>query len=112
MNLEQLNQKLLAAARRNVPDDRVPFAFEKRIMGRLGSVAVPDGLALWAHGLWRAAIPCIAVVVLLGVSSLFVAPEIPAASPAAPASSELSQEFENTLLAAVDQPASSTEDQR
>jgi hypothetical protein len=112
MNLEQLNHKLLAAARRRAPDDRVPYAFEKRIMARLASAPVPDGLALWAHGLWRAAIPCLAVVVLLGVSSLFVAPETPAASAATPASSELSQEFENTLLAAVDQPASSTEDQR
>jgi len=111
MNLELLNQKLLAAARRRAPDDRVPYAFEKRIMARLASAPVPDGLALWAHGLWRAAIPCLAVVVLLGVSSLFVAPETPAAS-ATPASSELSQEFENTMLAAVDQPASSTEDER
>jgi hypothetical protein len=114
MNLEQLNQKLLAAARRQEPDDRVPYAFEKRIMARLASVPVPDGVALWARALWRAAIPCVAVVVLLGAGSLLVAPEPPASTgiSSSPATTELSQEFENTMLAAVDQPAGSAEDAR
>jgi hypothetical protein len=114
MNLEQLNQKLLAAARCHAPDDRVPFAFEKRIMARLASVPVPDGVALWARALWRAAIPCVAVVVLLGAGSLMVAPETPANAgiSSSPAPAELSQEFENTMLAAVDQPAALPEDAR
>jgi hypothetical protein len=115
MNLEQLNQKLLAAARRNAPDDRVPLVFEKRIMARLASTPVPDGLALWAVGLWRAAIPCVAVMLLLGVGSLFVAPDNPtggtAISNPQPAT-ELSQDFENTLLADVNQHDGSIEDAR
>jgi hypothetical protein len=102
MKLDELHQKLIAAARANPPSDHVPFAFEKRIMARLPARLVPDEWALWSHALWRAAALCVAVM-LLFTAWTFVAP-----TSAAPAS-DLSQEFENTLLAAVgqDQPADS-----
>jgi len=35
MNLAGLQRKLIAAARANPPSDRVPFAFEKRILAQL-----------------------------------------------------------------------------
>ncbi len=35
MNIAELQRKLIAAARSNQPSDRVPFAFEKRIMAQL-----------------------------------------------------------------------------
>ena len=108
MNLNKLNQKLIAAARLNAPDDRVPYAFEKRIMARLAARSVPDGLALWAQALWRAAFPCLAIVLLLGVYSFF----LPNTATVTVANTELSQDFENTLLAAVDQPASPSEEFR
>ena len=110
MNLNLLHQKLIAAARRHAPSDHVPYAFEQRIMARLAASPLPDGLALWAQALWRAAIPCLAIVLLVGVSSFYLAPT--AAPVTISATTELSQDFENTLLAVVDQPATAPEDFR
>jgi hypothetical protein len=96
MNVELLEKKLIAAARSNVPGDDVPYTFEKRVMALLASSrATGDNLVLWARGLWRAAIPCMAIAVLLGAWSVLY--------PASNGSTDLSQNFENTLLAAVDQ---------
>ena len=57
----------------------------------------PDGLALWVHGLWRAAVSCVAITLLLGAWTVF--------NPVAGTTTadDLSQNFENTLLASVDQ---------
>jgi hypothetical protein len=96
MNLVELQSKLIAAARANPPGDGVPYAFEKRVTALLASRVAPDSLALWVHGLWRAAVSCVALTVLLGAWAFF--------TPASTASSnDLSQDFENTLLASVDQ---------
>jgi hypothetical protein len=96
MNLPELQRKLIAAARARAPDDRVPYAFEKRIMALLAGRAVPDKWALWARGLWQAAASCVAIALLLGAWALF--------KPAATANAtDLSQDFENTLLASVSQ---------
>jgi hypothetical protein len=102
MNLAELERKLLAAARRNMPSGNVPYTFEQRIMARLRSQPVPDGWVLWGRALWRAAAPCVAIMLLLGAWALF--------RPVAPTGSgDLSQDLENTLLAAVyqEQPADS-----
>src|ERR1017187_8626881 len=96
MNLSELEQKLVAAARANPPSDGVPYAFEKRIMARLATRPVMDDWALWARALWRAAAPRAAVMLLLGAWWFFAPPS------SAPAS-DLSQQLEQTLLAAVDQ---------
>ena len=96
MNLADLERKLMAAARANPPSDRVPYAFEKRIMARLAARPVVDDWALWARALWRAAAPCAAITLLLGAWSFFAPPSN------APAN-DLSQQLEQTLLAAVDQ---------
>ena len=96
MNLAELERKLIAAARANPPSERVPYAFEKRIMARLAARPVADDWALWARALWRAAAPCVAIMLLLGAWSLL---DPQGSTPA----SDLSQELENTLLAAVDQ---------
>ena len=98
MNLPELHRKLIAAARRDAPSDRVPYAFAKRITALLQQQPAPDRWALWARALWRSAVACLAVMVLLGAFSLF------APGPAG-ASSELSEDFENTMLAAVEQDA-------
>ena len=96
MNLAELQKKLIAAARTEVLDDRVPYAFEKRITALLASRVAPDNMALWVRGLWRAAVSCVAVTVLVGAWAVF--------NPAAGGTSDdLSQNFENTLLASVDQ---------
>ena len=95
MNIADLQSKLIAAARRQAPDERVPYAFEKRITARLASRSVGDQWALWTRGLWRAAVPCVAVAMLFGAWMYFES------VPANPG--DLSQDFENTLLASVDQ---------
>ena len=50
MNIAELQKKLLAAARANPPGDRVPYAFEKRVMALLAarnrSSGVVDARAL------------------------------------------------------------------
>ncbi len=97
MNLAELQQKLTAAARHQTPDDRVPYAFEKRIMALLAERAAVSGRALWVRGLWRAAVSCVALAAVCGAVAFFT----PAA---ADNSNDLSQDFENTLLASVDQP--------
>ena len=98
MNPAELQKKLTAAARANPPGDQVPYAFEKRVMALLASRATTDNLVLWARGLWRAAVSCTAIALLLGVWACFN----PASSTGA---EDLSQNFESTLLAAVDQSA-------
>ena len=99
MNLAKLEQKLVAVARANPPSDQVPYAFEKRIMARLAAGPALDDWALWARALWRAATPCVAIMLLLGAWSFF--------TPSRSASmGDLSQQLEQTLLAAVDQDQS------
>ena len=96
MNLAELQRKLIAAARANPPSDRVPYALEKRIMAHLATRPVVDDWALWARALWRAATPCVAIMLLLGAWSFF-------ASGSGTPANDLSQDLEKTLLAAVDQ---------
>lgn len=101
MDLERLYRELVTVARANTPSDRVPYAFEKRVLARLKTHPALDGWALWARALWRAAAPCVAIMLLLAAWSVFG----PVASPSgsgAPAG-DISQQLENTLLAAVDQ---------
>jgi hypothetical protein len=99
MKSEELQRKLLAAARANPPGEQVPFAFEKRITALLKTHPAPDLATLWAGALWRAVVPCVVVTVLLGAWTF-----IPNQSESSGASNEdLSQHFEQTLLAAVDQ---------
>jgi hypothetical protein len=97
MDLAELQKKLVAAARLKQPDEHVPYAFERRIMAQLAARGGADRRVFWVQGLWRAAALCVAVAVLFGVVSLFL--------PATPdKGNDLSQDFENTLLASADQP--------
>ena len=96
MNLERLQQQLLAAARAHPPSDRVPYAFAQRIRAQLEVRSRPDVWALWGGALWRAAASCIGLVLLLGAYTLL--------SPSGNGSTgDLSQELENTVLAAANQ---------
>jgi anti-sigma-K factor RskA len=96
MKLAELQEKLIAAARLSPPDDRVPYAFEKRITALIAARAAADRRVLWTHGLWRAAASCVAVAVVCGAVSFFMPATVDN-------SNDLSQDFENTLLASVDQ---------
>ena len=99
MDLAELQRKLIAAAKSNPPSEHVPLAFEKRIMAQLASHPVLDLWAQWSHALWKAAASCVAVTLLLGASSFFLH------NRPGPAT-DLSQEFDNTVLAAADQEQS------
>lgn len=105
MNLESLRQKLLATARANPPADRVPYAFEKRILARIARQPAFDPTVFWAHGLWRATAPCIAIALLLGVWSFIGTHNSSATIPSE--TGDLAQHFEQTMLATVtaDEPA-------
>lgn len=92
MNLDNLQHKLIAAAREAQPSDRVPYAFEKRIMARLGEVRA-DLLGAWSHALWRAAILCVAVMLLSGAWLL--------SSSAPENETDFSQEFETAVFASA-----------
>ena len=95
MNIAELQRKLLAAARAQAPADHVPYAFEKRVAALLASRTPAARWVLWTRGLWQAAASCVAVALLLGAWVWF--------SPkTASNSNDLAQNFENTLLAALD----------
>lgn len=96
MNTDKLERKLLAAARAHAPSDTVPYAFEKRITARLASAPAFDAWADWSRALWKAAAPCVAVAIVLGVWTA-VRPE------AAASTSDLAQELDNALLVSVTQ---------
>jgi hypothetical protein len=93
MNLSELQTKLLAAARKSPPSDHVPYAFEKRIMAHLTKPIVVDVWALWGRGLWRAAAACVVAMALIGGWSYHASHE----------ATDLSQAFENTVYAALDE---------
>lgn len=97
MNVDQLLDKLIAAARAHPPSDHVPYAFEKRIMARLGGDALADRLTVWTRLLWRAAAPCLGITLVLSVLTLasggLDSREVP-----------LSEALERTVYAALTEP--------
>jgi hypothetical protein len=95
MNLPELQKKLTAAARLQPPDDRVPYAFEKRIMALIAERTETARRIFWARGLWRGAVSCLALALICGALSLLV-------EEASDNNGDLSQDLENTLLASAD----------
>ena len=67
MNEKELHGKLIAAARRHPPSDRVPYAFEKRIVSHLAALPAPNVWGLWCRPLWQAALSCVAITVVCGL---------------------------------------------
>ena len=97
MNMDRLQDQLLRAARKNPPGDGVPYAFERRIMHRLGSRRPETVLDLWSGALWRGAIACMAVTLICGVWS-YSAHQRPSDPPG-----DFSQELSSTVFASMDQ---------
>lgn len=93
MDLDRLEQTLLAAARAHPPSDAVPYAFAQRVMARLPGRPIEDHWAAWTRALWRAAAPCVGIMLLLGAWSLF--------EPESESSGDLSQDFEYAVMAAA-----------
>ena len=67
--IDAILDEMLAKTREMPADDRVPYAFEKRIMAHIKEA--PEASAnlweLWGHSLWRAVMPCLAVMILVAV---------------------------------------------
>ena len=99
----ELHKKLIAAARATSSDERVPYAFEKRIMARLAGKTALNAWDLWGRALSRAAVCCVIFMLTVVAGSFF----LPAAKP-----DSLSQEVEKTLFAAVDNTADQGGDMR
>lgn len=95
MNVAELERKLIAAGRAKAPDDRVPYAFEKRVIALIPGMRPTDNVALWVRGLWQAAASCVVIAVLCGAWAFF--------NPASNSGNDLSLNLETTLLASVDQ---------
>lgn len=95
MNIRNIQNNLILAAKSNPPSDRVPYAFEKRIMQRIGSLPKVDVWSLWGQGLWRAVAPCFAIMVLIFAWSTFV-------QKPSPAPELVASDFESTVLAPLD----------
>jgi hypothetical protein len=71
MDLEKLQQKLLAVARQDTVSDRVPYAFEQRVLAYLAGRVPVDLAAWWGQALWRAAAVCLFISIMLSFWSFF-----------------------------------------
>ena len=69
MNLPDLQNKLIAAARKHPPADEVAYAFEKRIMARLAATPRFDEWTQWIRSLWYGAAVCAAVALFMSIWS-------------------------------------------
>ena len=66
MKQQDFQTQIYKAAAQLPLDDRVPYAFEQRVMMHLNAVVL-DAKALWGRLLWRAVIPCLGVMLLTSV---------------------------------------------
>jgi hypothetical protein len=74
-------------------DQRVPYAFEKRIMNALKISCAQDISGMLARTMWRAALSCLAISLITGAAISF----------ASPSTGELfATDLERTVLAPVD----------
>ena len=85
--------KFADLARSLTPDDRVPYAFEKRIMAHLRKTSPADLWTAWSGMMWRAAFSCLLITALTGALVTL----------ADPSRAELfASDLERTVLAPVD----------
>ena len=97
MKLNELQAKLIAAARLDTPKDNVPYAFEQRIMHRLAARRPESPWVWWNASLWRGAVACMAITAACAIW-FSQAPKTP--EPTA----DLSQELQSTVFASMNQP--------
>ncbi|MCF7707339.1 MAG: hypothetical protein K9N52_00370 [Verrucomicrobia bacterium] len=95
MNVDDLEKRLFKAARTAPMNETVPYAFEKRIMGRVNELVRQDGLTYWAAGLWRAAVSGVFIMLVCGVLTMV---SISAGSE----TQSLAADLEETVFAAFD----------
>jgi len=96
MDIDKALHQLIQAAKAKPLDDRVPVAFEKRIMGAVLGLRPPDLWTLWTSALWRVATPCTALAIVLCAWMLY--------SDFIASPSSLTQDLDDAVLAAVNLP--------
>ena len=94
MNLAELHKRLIATARAHPPEDRVPYAFEKRVMARLGRKPKVDEWGYLARALWCGAAVCTAIAIATSVWSF--------EAPGDDSMLAFSQDLEQTILSSPD----------
>lgn len=67
MNTDSLYRTLIRAGRTDPPSEKVPYAFEKRIMAAVRGISKPDPMKGWVLGLWRAAVSFAGVAAIICV---------------------------------------------
>jgi hypothetical protein len=96
MNLNLLQEKLMHAARLKSPPGGVPYAFEQRILARIRSEPMVDGLTLWGRALWRAALSCVVAMLVLAGWAFYTPNPAPASD-----TLDLAVQLETELMASV-----------
>lgn len=96
MKTPRTPEELIKLARSMPSDERVPYAFEKRILARLEATPVIDPIAMWAQALWRGVAPCLGVMAIALAMSFSVKDD----SGAAAAQTETA-DFETAVYAPV-----------
>lgn len=94
MKLLDLQNKLIAAGKLETPSDRVPYAFQKRVMAQVLARPI-SAAAMWADALWRSAGACLAIVAVIAAVAAYSDHSAPPPTP------DLALEFEKTMMAAL-----------
>jgi hypothetical protein len=92
MNLDELQKKLIAAARKSPPGDQVPYAFDQRIMARMTRAPLLDEWTALVRPLWYGAGVCAAVALFVSIWSSEPDADLDLAA-------YFSQDIEQTILA-------------
>ena len=99
MNELELEKKLIRLARATPMNDQVPFAFEKRIISLITTQPAEDIWTFWSRALWKAAAPCVGVMLLMGAWAAL-------SDNSAPSSEGYSTDLESAVLAPLHSPES------
>ena len=106
---EDILRKMLTETR-EIPVDHVPYAFEKRIMAHIEAApqAAINLWQQWSQALWRAVVPCLAVMILVAVldSPEATAPQ-PQSAPSTPLTAQphsIDEELETIVMLAIETP--------
>jgi len=62
-------EEFVKLARELPNDERVSYAFEKRVMAHIASRPAADALIFWTQALWRAVVPCVGIMIVAAAVS-------------------------------------------
>jgi hypothetical protein len=62
-------EEFVKLARELPGNERVPYAFEKRVMAHIASAGAPDPILFWTRALWRAVVPCVGIMIVAAAVS-------------------------------------------